>query len=205
MKLNKIIISIFTFVGLALFLTRSVEASEGTFELGSTTGKNYRCFAASLLIEKFSILVVCKDLVYPSGSYVLWANPTDNSKPIRLGVLGYGRKSFSAGRSFSSLFVTLEANPNIKSPTGTRVMQGSINPITFLNQPTTPTPTPEKEDQEPDKPGEQKEDEKEDKGEDKKPTTREKLVTALKRAGIAALFALVALVGLIFVITRSRK
>lgn len=197
MRFLKIITS-FTIVAFLFFLSpKLAKASDGTVELRSVTQENYHCFVASMFIDNYKILVGCKDLVYPKGprvmSYVLWATPVEGDKPIKLGTLDFGRKFFQIKNAFSNLYVTLEENPNVRSPAGAVVMRGNIKPITFLEEPVTPAPA-EAEATESEKAEEQKQ-----------TTTREKLLTALKRAGVAALFALVALVGLIFVITRSRR
>ena len=75
-------------------------------------------------------------------------------------------------------------------------MRGSVKPITFLEKPTenlpenpeatgeesqeSPTPTPEKS------------------------SVRDKVILGLKRAGLASGLALVAIIGLVFVLTRPK-
>lgn len=180
-----------------------VRANEGTIEIGSTTGESYRCFAASMFVNNYQVLVGCRDLIYPSpGAYIMWAVPQDNSKPVKLGALEYGRKQFSINKPFVHLFVTLESNPNANAPSDVVIMRGTIEPVTFLDRPVSPTPAPEEgtpEGEEVKEEGGKKETVKEE-----GTSTKNKLLTALKRAGVAALFALVALVGLVFVITRAR-
>lgn len=184
---------------LALF-PKNTLASDGMTELRSVTGKGYRCVAYSLLMQDnvYTILVSCEDLIYPIdpptlNSYVLWATPKAAGDPVRIGELGLGKITTRIDKPFSSLFVTTELNGGVRSPSGNVVMRGSLKPATFLEILTTITPTPEgmqtQENQAP---------------ETTALSTREKLFLALRRAGIAALFALVALVGLVFVITRSR-
>lgn len=181
-----------------LVSTASAEASEGTIELSSTTGENYRCFANSVLMpdQKYTILMSCRDLIYPvdGGVYVyaLWANPASGGNPVHLGPLDIGKKEFRSDVSFSSLFVTTE-NPGYRTPAGRVVMRGNVHPVDFLDNPSvvisqpaeessvTPTPYP-----------------------NTNLSAKDRLLLGLRRAGIVALIALVALIGLIFVITRSR-
>lgn len=198
------VLSILLLIG--VLTTTNVKASEGLIELRSTTGESYRCFAASIGAGgQFRVPITCRDLIYPIepgiNHYVLWANRVDGGNNIKFGRLEFGQKNFNTNQSFSSMFVTAERNGDVRQPEGRVVMQGNVQPITFLDRPTTPTPVPET----------QTIDEEAGNGEavDKDEiveelTTRDKLITGLKRAGIVAFFALIALVGLIFVITRSR-
>ena len=202
--MNKLKLLLIVIVSITLFTVSKseVSASDGTFELRSTQGTDSRCYAASLMMQDgvYTVLVSCRDLIYPGEyglvNYVLWAQPTDGSNPVNLGLLGYGKATFRSRKPFSSLFVTIEGQVGGK-PAGKEVMTGSVNPDTFLERPTTATPTPAGEISEPGKTSTQTQ-----------PTqpvsTRDKLFLALKRAGIAALIALVALIGLIFVVTRAR-
>jgi hypothetical protein len=203
MRIAKVFAAI-TITLLTFWLTKEAYASEGTVEIGSITGANYRCFAASLLMQdlNFTMLVSCRDLIYPAEpdifNYVLWAQPIEDKNPVKLGTLDFGKKEFRINKPFSSLFITTEQNPGVRSPEGNVVMQGQVRAINFLEtaQPTidrTPTETPETV-----------KEEESTKTETKQLTTREKLFLALRRAGIAALFAFIALLGLIFVVTRSR-
>jgi len=148
--------------------------------------------------RKYTILINCQNLLYPVDNeiytYVLWAKPKDASDSIKLGTLDFGKKTFRAAKPISSLFVTTETNKNVKTPSGKVVIQGNAQPVTFLQKGEVPTPEEEKT-------GEEKE---VAPVTEKQPTTREKLATALKRAGLAAAIALTALVGLIFIVTRSR-
>ena len=143
MQLIKILIGVILALAILPLFTNYTKASEGTTELRSTTGKDYRCFVASMRVGNYKILVGCRDLIYPTGSYVLWATSTEDDKPIKLGTLDYGRKEFSSNKAFSSLFVTIESSSKVKSPTGAVVMQGTTQPLSLLERPTTPTPTPE--------------------------------------------------------------
>lgn len=205
MKKIKIIFSLTLFLFLFIFSIKLIDASEGTFELRSTVGQESRCFAASLLMQDraYTILITCRDLIYPAEfdltNYILWAQPIDGSKAVNLGQLGYGKATVRTTKAFSSLFVTTEGNPGVREPAGKLVMKGNNIPVTFLESPTSPTLSPEAEE------GKETEGEAEkDVSETKNLSTKEKLFLALRRAGIAALLALVALIGLIFVVTRAR-
>lgn len=179
-----------------------VSAREATYELRSTTVYDYRCWASSLQMQnkQYSIAISCRDLIYPIEGgetvYLLWATPDDGSNAVKLGTLNYGTGSFKMTKSFDSLYVTTEVGPNVKLPQGRVVMRGSAESIDHLETVSTPTPTPESEETESDTSTTEEE--------DKELTTRERLVIGLKRAGMVSLLAFVALIGLIFVITRSR-
>lgn len=71
-------------------------------------------------------------------------------------------------------------------------MRGAVETINFLDRPQSPTPTPEGEAAE------------EVELEEEKPSAGKKLLTALRRAGIVILLALAAVMGLVFVLTRSK-
>lgn len=198
MKFLRILIIYLSFTA-AFFLTAKTSyASEGVVELRSTTGDNYRCYTVSLqmLDLNYHLSVSCRDLLYPAGdevfTYMVWANPSGEGKPIKLGELGFGRAQYKTKEPFSSLFVTTERDKRTKTPTGPVVMRGSANRIAFLEGPQTPileeaaeapstaTPSPS-------------------------PSARERLLTGLRRAGMVALFALAAVIGLVFVLTRPKK
>ena len=210
-NMNKSILKyIFLVTGLlitfALFKPQSASANVGIIELRPTNNEDYRCYAHSLLTgnNKYDIAVNCVNLVFPIdppqiSTYVVWATPTagrNKNQPIRLGDLGKGIARYEIVDSFTELYVTVENNGGVRNPSSNVVMRGSVEPITFLERPTSPTPTPEVK--ETDKNGTAK------KTDTSTLTTRQKLLLALKRAGIAAVIALVAIVGLIFVVTRSR-
>jgi hypothetical protein len=187
-----------------LIAKREAYASEGFVELRSTVGQDTRCWASSLLMQDnaFTVTISCRDLIYPADvqvkRYIVWAVPTTGKDYINLGELEYGKRTFRTDKPFSTLLVSTETNPG-RAPAGTIVMRGNIQPISFLQRPTTPTPTTANaqisgsENQQTDQ-----------NQAAKTLTTREKLVAAFKKAGVAALLALIALIGLIFVITRSR-
>jgi len=180
------------------FLATKVSASEGTFELRSTAGEDTRCFVASLQMQdlNYRILVSCQGLIYPAEgsifSYMLWATPKEGGNPLKFGPLGFGKAEFKTNKAFTDLFVTTEQNPNTRTPSGTIVMRGTLQPITFLQRPTTPTPSPQGQNEETQTGGAQG------------TSTTDKLLLGLKRAGLVSLLALVAVVALVFVITRGR-
>jgi hypothetical protein len=109
-----------------------------------------------------------------------------------LGELGVGKAEFQTKDAFSSLFVTVEHDSNPRSPSGMTVMKGAVQNITFLERPTTPTPTPEGQPTQ----VEQK---------NQSQSTSDKLITGLKRAGLVSALAIIALIGLVFVLTRPRS
>ena len=205
MKRSFLIITL-SAMAILFFLAKSAQASEGVIEVVSTTSDVYRCWASSVRMQnqEFRIPFTCRNLIYPANdnvfNYVMWATPQSGGETIKLGALGLGRGQFVTKKAFTSLFVTTERSKDVKTPEGSVVMRGNVEPIEpFFKEGPTPTPTPtttaeggdEGKTQEEQKPSEEL-------------TTREKFLLALKRAGIAALIALVALVGLIFVVTRSR-
>lgn len=183
--------------GVAFFsVVTRVSASEGTFELRSTSGEDTRCFVASLQMQdlNYRILASCRNLIYPASenifSYMLWATPSEGGNPIKLGPLGFGKAEFKTNKAFSELYVTTEQNPNTRTPAGTIVMRGILQPISFLERATTPTPAPQGQREEtPSAQG---------------TSTTDKLLLGLKRAGLVSLLALVAVIALVFVVTRGR-
>jgi hypothetical protein len=201
MKLKAILSTISLFLLTAVF-TSDAKASEGTFDIYSTQGEDMRCYAASvqMLDRNYTILVSCRDIVYPAQgevfSYAVWASPLESDKPIRLGTLGLGRATFKSKVPFNTLFVTTEASAKPKSPSGNVVMKGYIEPIPLLERPSTPTPVLE-EDLENVTTSDEKA--------EQQLTTRNRVVTGLRRAGLIIFVVLVAAVGLIFVITRTRR
>ena len=205
MKITRSNILKFSIVlGMFIIITNNTYASEGIIELESQTNEPTKCFAASLRMQnlEYRILFSCRYLIYPVDetifNYVVWATPQSGANPVRLGVLGLGKGEFKTKTPFSSLFVTTESKKDVKTPTGRVVLRGSVEAIEFLGSEVTPTPIPDSEDLDISEDAEQPQEDQ------RELTTREKLVLALKRAGIAALFALVALIGIIFVVSRSR-
>lgn len=203
MKGYKLKIAIILALPLFFFIFKNVKASDGTFEIRSLTGEPYKCFAASIRMQnlEYRIPFTCRNLIYPAGeniyNYIAWATPKDGGSAIKLGALGLGKGEFKTKTPFTSIFITTEGNSKTKTPSNNIVMRGNIQTIEFMEEEITPTPSPS--------PGEDTQEENIEE-EEVKPelTTKDKLVLALKRAGIAALFALVALVGIIFVVSKSR-
>lgn len=187
--------------GTLLLIATKVSASEGIFEIRSTTREPYRCFASSILMQdlNYSISISCRDLIYPAGNtiftYVLWAQPVEAGNPRRLGELGYGRLATRWNVPFNQLFVTTEQDAGVGKPTGPVVMRGNLQQITFLDRATTPTPTTV---------GEAPAGTEDITPSQAPASTGAKLVTALRRAGLAALLALLAVIGLVFAITRTK-
>lgn len=206
MRIVKSILFATVFFGVFVFFTQKTEASEGTIELRSTTRETYRCYATSMLMQdqNYTILVSCRELLYPAGNtvftYVLWAQPTDGSAPRRLGELGFGRLNARLNQPFSQLFVTTEPNAGVRAPSGPTVMRGNVQPITFLDRATTPTPTSTSISSG----GGGTQNGNETVTPTPSQSTGSRVATAFKRAGLAAFLALVALIGLVFAITRSR-
>lgn len=186
---------------LFLFAFKTALASEGTFELRSTDSNDYKCFASSLQLQNlnYRVVISCRNIMFPVDetiyTYMLWANPQDGTKPIKVGSIGLGKGEYLVKPEFTSLFITTEQNPGVKDPAGKVVMKGSIKPITFLEKPiqpeatiapegtkTSPTPTSTTQ----------------------KASVRDRLLTGLKRAGLASGLALIAILGLVFILTRPR-
>ena len=155
--MRKILFSIGLIIAAFSFLASPLRASEGTAELTSTKGQVMRCDAYSMLIEnyEYQISLNCRDLIYPpkpdAFSYILWATPTQNDKPLNIGELGIGKGNFKTKTAFSKLFVTIESDIRTRAPEGEVVMEGAIQGISFLDQAeetskpasekVTPTPT----------------------------------------------------------------
>lgn len=194
----------------ALFTTR-VDATEGIFQLRSTNREPYRCYASSIMMQDatYTVLVSCRDLIYPADDrvfyYVLWATPQDGGNPIRLGDLGFGRLGTEVKIPFTNLFVTTESDDRARVPSGTVVMRGNAERIAFLDRGTTNTPTPNTTvTATQDSNSDQSQQDVTPTPEEEGASTGEKLMIALRRAGLAAFLALIAIIGLIFAITRAR-
>jgi hypothetical protein len=191
-------------LSILLFVSaKTVRASEGLFEIRSISGEDARCYATSLLMAdgKYQILLGCRDLIFPPqgkiGGYILWAKSSVNGDIFKLGSIGIGKASFSTKDPFNQLFITIEENDKIRVPSENVVMNGGLTRIEFLentlsnqegvDEEVTPTRTINQE-----------------QVEVPQLTTREKLLIGMKRSGIIAGVALIGLIGLILVITRSR-
>ncbi len=142
------VIAIAFFVAITLMLSASKAiASEGTAELRSASVQDSRCFVSSILMPSFDyhILVSCRSLVYPPAvdkfSYILWANPTSDKNPIKLGEISQGKAQLKTNKAFASLFVTMEKNDRIRTPSSDVVMQGNMQSIQFLEGAPQPQPT----------------------------------------------------------------
>ena len=205
-NLFKMLIVAICVMAVSLIFPKNTSASEGTIELRGTGVEPYRCYATSIrmLEPEYRILFTCKFILYPAEedvfNYAVWASPIEGTKPVRLGFIGQGRGEFKTKIQFSSLFVTTEPTKEVKTPTGRVVMKGNVEPITFLEEVKEYEPTPTLSDEKrtnltPTVTGQQ---------ETATVSTKDKILTAFKRAGVAAVVAIIALVGLIFVITRSR-
>lgn len=191
---------IFTLVfGLLFVLHTNIKANEGETELRSTSDQEYRCYVYSQKMQdqNYRLLVSCRDLIYPGGetvfTYVLWANPLEGGSPNKLGELGFGKAEFKTKEAFIGLFVTTEENSRTKSPDGLVVMRGTLQSISFLDRPQSPTPTPE---------GAETEVSEEELAEEV--STGSRILTALRRAGIVIILVLAAVMGLVFVLTRPK-
>ncbi len=187
----------------SLFMPTKVDAYEGTSEIRSLTDEDYRCFAAVMQRRDrtYTIPVSCVNLIYPVDqniyNYIMWGTPQDGSATVRLGAIGLGKPTFQTKKDLVALFVTTESAAEPKAPQGPVVMRGDVDRIDFLYTETSPTPTPTPE-------GEDADETPSDEENSTQLTTREKLILGLKRAGLISLFALVVIVGLVFVITRAR-
>jgi hypothetical protein len=207
MKKITFLFGILLVAGLGIILNpKTASASEGYVEIASTTrDKNNRCYALSVSMDNqsFRILVTCRDLIYPPNSdlvsYIVWARPIDGALPKRLGKLGIGKAEFRTQDAFSSLFITTEKEDAPKTPEGQIVMQGDVRPIGFLTKPASPTPTIKNN-------GGETASEQGDKvsTDTSKLSVRDKVILGLKRAGLVSVLGIIAIMGLVFVITRSR-
>lgn len=134
-------------------------ASEGEISLKSQDGSNAECKAFSVFMPslKYEILMTCRNITYPGNvdqfNYVVWADPTDDGNPRRLGTVGVGKANFSTNDPFKRIFVTKETNSQPRSPSGSTILSGNLTQIPFTNTPgtkpdtqlpqNTATPTPE--------------------------------------------------------------
>lgn len=197
-KVSKLLLFFF----LLFFGYKITSASEGTFELRSTDVNKYKCFAASLQMQNltYKVLISCRNIIFPVDdtiyTYVLWANPKDGGNVLKLGSIGLGRGEYSVKSAFTSLFVTAEQNGAVKAPAGKVVMRGSIKPVTFLEKEITVTPGSDTD--------KNQENEETVEPTPTKSSVRDRLLTGIKRAGLASGLALVAILGLVFVLTRPK-
>lgn len=211
MKHLRIVLTIIGVFSIVTAITSSnfvVKASEGEIEMVNTAKDKYRCYALSVLLESvgYRVLITCRDLIYPPQSeflsYIVWAKPLDGGTPKRLGKLGVGKAEFRTQQSFASLFVTIEKGDgtNSRTPSGQTVMSGDIKAIDFLTKPPSPTPTVNPDNN-------TEEEISTDEGKttpDSTVSTKDKILLGLKRAGLVSIIAIIAIMGLVFVITRSK-
>lgn len=201
-----LLITVFVLIGV-LSLSKSVSASEGYVEMRSTTNGDFRCYASSIQMMSlnYKILVTCRNLLYPSGddifNYTLWATPKKNGKPIKFGALGFGRAEFTSPQSFTELYVTTEKG-QVKEPAGPIVMRGTVKDIAFLSEASSNT-------DDSNAPGTEKsptltEEKKTDVSPTPSVSTKDRIFAGLKRAAFVSFLALAALIGLIFVLTKSK-
>lgn len=197
----KITLSLLLVFLLSKLFVADTHASEGVFNIHSTQGQSMRCYASSILMldRNYNVLVSCRDIVYPAQgevfSYVVWANALEETKPIRLGTLGLGRALFKTKKKFGSLFVTTEASKNPRTPSANIVMRGNLESIPLLERPTTPTPTTEEQTTKTPEGQEGVED----------GSSRNKVVSGLRRAGLIIFVVLIVVVGIVFIVTRTRR
>lgn len=203
--MKKLIVIFFILIGLFVLYPNKVAASEGVFELPSTNRESYRCYAISLLMAngQYKLLVSCRDLLFPPadriGNYYLWGSSSFDGKVLKMGSLGIGKAEFSSKEPFTNLFVTIEENDKTKEPTGTVVMKGSLQKISFLDgQTVKPKPSVIEETQEEDLEGSQSAQTIQNL------SLKDKLILGIKRSSVIAGVALIGLIGLIIVITRVK-
>jgi len=126
-------------LGVAPFFSEA-RANEGEYKLRNVTGASARCMAYSVLMQdrRFSVLMSCRDIVYPAGTdvfnYVVWAEAPDGDLE-RLGTLGFGKVEFRTNKPFNALFVTQEKSERPRNPGGPVQMRGSFGQIEFLYGP----------------------------------------------------------------------
>lgn len=201
--MRKLIASFILAGVVGLFSTNYAKASEGIFELYSLTDRDYRCFVASIQRQNFSynIAVTCRNLIYPADDdnifgYIMWAQPINGQNPIKLGALGLGRAVFSTKTPFDYLFVTLERDNRARNPSNEIVMEGYLSRIEFLDEiQETIQPDEIFIDDFDDEPVE----------EVQELTSRQRLVTGLRRAAVIIFVLLVVTVATIFILTRKKR
>jgi len=159
-----------------------------------------------MLDPEYRILFTCRFILYPADEnifyYVAWATPVEGQRDVRLGTIGVGRGEFLTKTRFKGLYVTTEEDKDPRTPSGRVVMRGDIEPIEFIEEVSDYEPTPtitinQEKEISPSSPKDSNETASEE-------STSGKIFSAFKRAGVAAIVAMIALAGLIFVITRSR-
>lgn len=138
------------FASLVLFLgvVSQVHASEGQTTLTNRIGTQATCWVGSVFMQdlNYHLIGTCRNITYPGGAeivnYVLWATPQAGGSAVRIGDLGLGKLEYRTKDPFSALFVTVERDRNIRTPSGTIIMQGSMEPFTTLEGKTRATSKP---------------------------------------------------------------
>ncbi len=147
--IKRLFISIAILIIVSFFTITHVEATEGLAELKNVNGSDAKCFAMSTLINRatsYRILLQCRNLLYPIEKdgefYILWAfTEGENPSPKRMGDIGLGKVTFTTRNAFSRLFITKEQTQSPRQPSENTVMEGVINPISFLRIEPTPKTT----------------------------------------------------------------
>ncbi len=172
-------------------------ASEGDFDLTNKIGTDATCSGWGQFMQdlRYHMLISCRNITYPGGvevvNYVLWATPLSGGNAVRIGELGLGKGQFTTKDAYSSLFVTIERDKGVRTPTGQVVMQGNVTARPNLVGKGTTQPT----------------------GQNTTPTgapTASPIATAKPQSGIArfltggiiAFIALFAIIFVLFIITR---
>lgn len=201
--MKKIFLIIFLLFGFFLLSPNKISASEGAFELSSTNRESYRCYVISLLMAngQYKLLVSCRDLLFPPadriGNYYLWGTSNFDGETLKMGSLGIGKAEFSSKEPFTNLFITIEENDKTKDPTGSIVMKGSLQKISFLDDKSDnfkPTVIEQNDDIESSPSAQEKQ----------TLSLKDKLILGIKRSSVIAGVALIGLIGLIVVITRVK-
>ncbi len=181
--------------------SKTIKASEGSYELKNQVGTDARCIAATVLMEnrEFKVLFSCRNLDYPGGDqisyYIAWATPVDGSNAIKLGDLGYGKAEFQANRDFNSLFVTREFDKFAGSPSTNVVMKADVIRSTFLNQNQPQNSQPKEAQAQTPSPIQTP-------SPTKAPLSS--ITNIFKAVSVFAIIGLVGLIGLVFFLTRPR-
>lgn len=138
------------FTSLVLFLSIAshVHASEGQTVLTNRIGTQATCWIGSVFMQDlyYHLLGTCRNITYPGGAeivnYIVWATPQSGGAPVWVGDLGLGKVEYRTQNPFSSLFVTVERDRNVRTPSGPIIMQGSIEPFSMLEGKTRATSKP---------------------------------------------------------------
>lgn len=142
--------TIFTFLLVAFLSIPAVaHASEGEATLTNKIGTQATCWMGSVFMQdlNYHIIGTCRNLTYPGGAeivnYVLWGNPEASGTAFRIGELGLGKFEYRTQNAFTSVFVTVERDRNVRTPSGQLIMQGTVKPFSILEGKTRATSAPE--------------------------------------------------------------